>query len=83
MKKYELPVLRLTLGFPGGSDGTESAWNAGDLDLKSGWGRSPGEGNGNPLQYPCLENPQGQRSLVGYSPWVLKESDMTERLTLC
>ena len=34
-----------------------------------GWGRSPGEGNGNPLQYSCLENPHGQRSPVGYSPW--------------
>ena len=34
-----------------------------------GGGRSPGEGNGNPLQYSCLENPNGQRSLVGYSPW--------------
>ena len=83
MKKYELPALSLTLGFPGGSDITESACNAGDLDLMSGLGRSPGEGNGNPLQYSCLENPQGQRSLVGYSPWVLKESDMTEGLTLC
>jgi len=38
----------------------------------------PGEENGNPLQCPCLENPHGQRSLVGYSPWGLKESDMTE-----
>ena len=39
----------------------------------------PGEGNGNPLQYPCLENPMdGQRSLAGYSLWGLKESDMTE-----
>ena len=35
----------------------ESAYNAGDLGLIPGWGRSPGEGNGNPLQYPCLENP--------------------------
>ena len=40
-----------------------------------GSGRSPGEGNGNPLQYSCLENFHGQRSLVGYSPWGLKESD--------
>ena len=45
-------------------------------------GRSPGEGNGNPLQYSCLENPYGQRSLPGYSPWRRKESDMTERLTI-
>ena len=45
------------LGFPGGSDGKESAHNAGDLSSISGSGRSPGEGNGNPLQYSCLENP--------------------------
>ena len=46
------------LGFPGGSDSTESACNAGDLRLIPGSGRSPGEGNGNPLQYSCLENPR-------------------------
>ena len=42
---------------PGGSDGKVSACNAGDPGLILGSGRSPGEGNGNPLQYPCLENP--------------------------
>ena len=41
-------------------------------------GDPPGEGPGNPLQYSCLENPHGQRSLVGYSPWGDKESDTTE-----
>ena len=45
-----------TLGFPGGSDGQESACNAGDLGLIPGLGRSPGEGNGHPLQYSFLEN---------------------------
>ena len=45
------------MGFPHSSVGKESACNAGDLDLIPGSGRSPGEGNGNPLQYPCLENP--------------------------
>ena len=45
-----------TLGFPGGSDSKASAHNAGDLGLIPGLGRSPGEGNGNPLQYSCLEN---------------------------
>ena len=54
--------------------------NAGDLGLIPGLGRSPGEGNGNPLQYYCLENLHGQRSLVDYNPWDCKESDMTERL---
>ena len=44
-------------------------------------GRYPGGGHGSPLQYSCLENPHGQRSLVGYSPWGHKESDMTERLS--
>ena len=45
------------IGFPGGSDGKESTCNVGDLGLIAGLGRSPGEGNGNPLQYSCLENP--------------------------
>ena len=45
------------LGFPGGSEVKASAWNAGDLGLIPGLGRSPGEGNGNPRQYSCLENP--------------------------
>ena len=47
-----------------------------------GLGRSPGGEHGNPLQYSCLENPHGQRSLVGYSPWGRKESDMTEKLSI-
>ena len=53
----------------------------GDLGLIPGLGRFPGGGHGNSLQYSCLENPHGQRSLVGYSPWGHKESDMTERLS--
>ena len=44
------------LGFPGSSDGKASAYNAGDPGLIPGSGRPPGEGNGNPLQYSCLEN---------------------------
>ena len=57
--------------------------NAGDpRDMGSipGLGRSPGVGNGNTLQYSCLEESHGQRSLVGYSLWGRKESDTTERL---
>ena len=65
------------MGFPGGSDGKESACNEGDLGLIPGLGRSPGGGRGNPLQYSCPENPQGQRSLAGYSPWGRKELDVT------
>ena len=68
-------------GFPGGSDGKGPACNTGDLDSISGLGRSPGGGHGNPLQCSCLENPHGQRSLAGYSPWGCKESNMTERLS--
>ena len=55
--------------------------NAGDVrDAGSipGLGGPPGKGHGNPLQYSCLENPHGQRSLVGYSPWGRKESGMNE-----
>ena len=51
----EQATLPVFLGFPGGSDGKESACNAGDLGSTPGLGRSPGEGNGNPLQYSCLE----------------------------
>ena len=50
-------------GFPGGSDGKESACNAGDPGSIPGSGRSPGEGNGNPLQYSCPENSMDGRAL--------------------
>ena len=66
------------LSFPGGSDGKESAYNVGDLGLISELGRSPGGGHDNPLQYAYLENPHGQRSLVGYSPWGHKQLETTE-----
>ena len=52
--------------------------NAGDAGSFPGLERSPGGGHGNPVQYSCLENPHGQRSLAGYSPWGHKESDVTE-----
>ena len=52
--RLQTPVF---LGFPGVSDGKESTGNSGDLGLIPGLGRSPGEGNGNSLQYSCLENP--------------------------
>ena len=67
-------------GFPGGSDGKESACNVGDPGSIPGLGISPGGENGYPLQYSCLENPHGQRSLVGYSPRGCKKLDMTEQL---
>ena len=55
-----LEVALEWVGFPGGSDGDDSACNAGDLGFIPGLGRSLGEENGNPLQYSCLENPMGR-----------------------
>ena len=58
-----------------------SAYNVGGLGLIPGLGRSPREGNGNPLQYSCLESPvDSRRSLAGYGPWGRKESHTTEQL---
>ena len=68
--------------FPGGSDSKESTCNVGDLDLIPRLGRYPGGGHDNTLQYSCLENPHGQRNLVGDSPWGRQELDTTEQLTL-
>ena len=66
------------MGFPGGSESKESTGNVGDLGSISGLGRFPGGGDGNRFRYSCLENPHGWRSLVSYSPWGLKESDVTK-----
>ena len=65
--------------FPNGSDGKESACNAGDPGLIPSLGRSPGEGNGNTLQYSCLENPMGGRAWWAPIHGVA-ELDTTERL---
>ena len=64
------------MGFPGGSDGKASAYNVGDPGLIPGSVRSPGEGNSNPFQHSCLENPMDRRAWWG--PWGRKESDTTE-----
>ena len=69
---------RALRGFPGGSDGKVSVYNAGDLGLIPGLGRSPGEGNGKPTLVLLPGRSHGQRSLVGYSPWGRKELDTTE-----
>ena len=61
-----------------GSDSKESACDVGDLGSIPGLEQSPGGGHDNPLQYSCLENSHGQKSLAGYTPWGLKELDMTE-----
>ena len=80
-------LLTLTYLSNGGSDGKESAYNAGDQGSIPGSGKSSGERNGNPF---CLEysassilpgESHEQRSLVGYSPWGHKQLDVTERLT--
>ena len=70
------------IALPCGSDGTASTCNAGDPGLIPGLGRSPGEGNGNPLQYSCLKNSMDCHlpGSSGDSPWSCRESDMTDRL---
>ena len=73
-------AIQFHTGFPGGSDGKESAGNAEDPGSIPGSGRSPGEGNGNSLQDSCLENSKNRGA--GYSPWNLKEWDTTKQLTL-
>ena len=65
-------------GFPYSSVGKESACNAGDPGLIPGLERSPGEGNGNPLQYSCLENPMDKRTWWATVHKVAKELDMTK-----
>ena len=67
-----LNIILITLK----QDSKESTCNAGDLGLITRLGRSSRGGNGNPLQYSCLENSHGQRSLEGYSPWDHKESTL-------
>ena len=69
----------MTEGIPGGSDGKKSACTVGDPGLIPGLGRSPGEGNGNPLQHSCLENPMDIEDWQA-SVHAVTESDMTERL---
>ena len=64
----------------GGSDGKEYACNVGDLGSIPGSGRSPGEGKWQPTPVLLPGESHGGRSLVGYSPWHRKESDMTEWL---
>ena len=81
----DLASGRASLGFPGVALAVKS-WpaNAGairDAGSTPRSGRSPGGRHSNPLQYSCLENPHGQRSLAGYSPLDHKQSDTTEQLS--
>ena len=73
------------VGFPGGSDGKKKkkiCLQCGRLGLNPWVGKIPWREACNPLQYSCLENPHGQRSLAGYSQWDQKESYTTERLSI-
>ena len=75
---HQLSVLKATLaaeGFPGGSDGKDSACSAGDPGLIPGWGRSPGGGNGYSLHYSCLENS------VDRGPWQATVHGVTKSRT--
>ena len=81
------PFLPLSCGFPGGSEVKASASHAGDPGSIPGSGRSPGEGNGNPLQYSCLENPMDRKAWWATVHGVPKSrtrlSDFTFTFTLC
>ena len=74
-------LLELGRGYSGGSvvkNLPANATDSRDLGLIPGWGRSPGVGNGNPLQCSCLENSMDRGTWRVCSPWGWKESDMTE-----
>ena len=68
----------INVSFPCSSDGKESACNAGDLGSIPGSGRDPGQGNGNPPQYPCLQNSMGRGAWRPAVHGVTKELNMTE-----
>ena len=77
----ELFPLKSQKGFPGGSEVKASACNAEDLGLIPESERSPGEGNGNPLQYSCLENPMDGRAWWATVHWVAKSQILLSNLT--
>ena len=77
LEKTEEPQIKVqtsigSQGFPGSSDGEESAWNVGNQGSIPGLGRSPGGGNDNPLQYSCLENPMDRGAWQATVCWVVK-----------
>ena len=69
-------------GFPGGSDGKESACNAGDPGSVPGLERSPGEGHGNPLQYSCLENPTDREAWLATVRRVAKSQTQLKKFSM-
>ena len=79
---YQVVNTFYLLGFPGGSEVKGSACIAGDLGSIPGLGRSPGEGNGKPLQYSCLENPMDGEAWWATVHGGRKESDTTELYVL-
>ena len=74
--------LMITLGFPDGSDGKESACNAGEPGLVPGLGRSPGEGHGHSLQYSCLENPMDREAWQAMVHLVSKSWTQLKQLSM-
>ena len=75
MLEFETDFKHISLDFPRGSDGKAFAYNAGDPGLIPGLGRSSGEGNGNPLQYSCMENPMDR------GPWQATVHEVTNSRT--
>ena len=73
-------MIKYFLDFPDGLDSKESACNVKDMDLIPGSGRSPGGGDGSPLQYSCLDNSMDRGAWWATVRGVEEESDMTERL---
>ena len=78
-----LAASHLSRGFPGGSEGKESACDSGDPGSISGSGNSPGDRNRYPLQYSCLENSMDREACQAYSPWGLSQKQLTSRSTRC
>ena len=76
------PLPTFLRGFPSGSDGKESAFNVGDLSLIPELGRSPGEGNGYPLQYSCLENPLDKGAWLATAHRVIKSQTRLKQLSM-
>ena len=77
MTFYFLHVYTVSAGLLRSVSGKELPYNAGDAGSIPGLGRSPGEGNDNPLQYFCLGNPMDREAWSGHSPWGQKEADTT------
>ena len=82
LSHWPSPELVVREEFPSGADSKESAFNVQDPGSSPGSGRFPGEGNGNPLQYSCLENSMDRGAWWTYSPWDCKELNRTEQLSL-